>query len=63
MTMKQKVSLEKKYRLNVNLFKSYVVIAAEIKEASQKKKKSDKLVHKIQNELKQSASQLLWNIN
>jgi len=36
--MKQKVSLKKKIRLNINLLKSYVVIAAEIKEASQETK-------------------------
>lgn len=32
--MKQRVSLEKKIRQTISLLKSYVVIAAEIKEAS-----------------------------
>ena len=63
MTMEQTFSLEKKNRLNTNLLKSYVVIAAEIKEASQQMIQSDKLVHNTQIKSKHNAPQLLWNIN
>lgn len=62
MKMKQKFSLEKTNRLNVNLLKSGV-IAAEIKEASKRMKQSDKLVHNTQIKVRHSAPQLLWNIN
>jgi len=61
--IKQNVSLEKKNRLNVNLLKSYVIIAAEINETSQQMKQSDKLVHNTRIKLKPSVPQLLWYIN
>jgi hypothetical protein len=53
----------RKKRLNTNLLKSYVVIAAEIKEASQQMKQFNKLARNTQIKSKHNAPQLLWNIN